>query len=271
MTTPAEAPVGIGLAVWTNQLPMTALLNGAPVRLSSFTAKPVRVNYTFSATNGPIASGTLEFAPGETVKTIYSPGFDEPYPWLRLVLSDPANGELTGETALTFQGSLALPQLSFGVPTNQWSADRLPESVFLTLSAPALCSVKVDFRLEGAGQVLTNGNVAFTPGQSTLLVPMPTVNPGDYDLLRLSLSNPLHAQLSGITTLYLLRADAPGAAPRLNASTFDPGQLTLAWADGTYKLVQSDAVNGPWTNVPPRSPAFISQTNLQTFFRLRKP
>ena len=33
-TAPADAPVGIGLAVWTNQQTMTNLLSGVPVRLS---------------------------------------------------------------------------------------------------------------------------------------------------------------------------------------------------------------------------------------------
>jgi hypothetical protein len=44
MTTPPDAAVGIGLALWPNQRVPAMLTNGVPVRLSSFTTKTVTVN-----------------------------------------------------------------------------------------------------------------------------------------------------------------------------------------------------------------------------------
>ncbi|MBI5386525.1 MAG: immunoglobulin domain-containing protein [Verrucomicrobia bacterium] len=95
MTTPPDAPVGIGLAVRTNRLKLADLTNGVPVRLSSFTTHFVSVDYLVSGTNGPVASGTVEFAPGETVKTIPPlwPATNEPV--LQVALQNPVRGEIT--------------------------------------------------------------------------------------------------------------------------------------------------------------------------------
>ena len=70
MGTPASAPVGIGLAIRTNRLSLAQLTNGIPVRLSSFTTNFVSVDYVLLGTNGPVASGILQFAPGETLKNL---------------------------------------------------------------------------------------------------------------------------------------------------------------------------------------------------------
>ena len=70
MTTPPDAPVGIGLALRTNRFGLAQITNGVPVRLSSFTTNFVSVDYAVVGTNGPVASGTLQFAPGETLKNI---------------------------------------------------------------------------------------------------------------------------------------------------------------------------------------------------------
>ena len=52
MSTPPDAPVGVGLAAWTNQFAMSALFNGVPVRLSSFTTNEVSVGYVFEDAGG---------------------------------------------------------------------------------------------------------------------------------------------------------------------------------------------------------------------------
>jgi hypothetical protein len=97
MSSPPDAPVGIGLALWPTQLVPAALTNGVPVRLSSFTTHPVTVQYSVATGNGTLASGTLTFTPGETVKRIVLPpasvaGID----LVRVQLSQPTGGELTG-------------------------------------------------------------------------------------------------------------------------------------------------------------------------------
>ena len=95
MTTPPDAPVGIGLALRTNQFELTQITNGVPVRLSSFTTNWVSVDYVVLGSNGPVANGTLSFSPGETVKNIPSvwPGANEQI--LEVLLKNPTHGELT--------------------------------------------------------------------------------------------------------------------------------------------------------------------------------
>ena len=95
MTTPPDAPVGIGLAVWTNRIALADLTNGVPVRLSSFTTNFVSVDYAILGTNGTLASGTVQFAPGETVKTIpaFWPATNDQV--LEVALKNPVRGEIT--------------------------------------------------------------------------------------------------------------------------------------------------------------------------------
>jgi hypothetical protein len=96
MTTPPAAPVGIGLALWSNQLTAEDLTNGVPVRLSSFTTNFVSVDYELINSGGTFQSGTLQFAPGETLQKLppYWPGAGESL--LGVALKDPARGEVTG-------------------------------------------------------------------------------------------------------------------------------------------------------------------------------
>ena len=104
MTTPADAPVGIGLALWPEQLSMASLTNGVPVRLSSFTTHQVHVDFTVHekpGNAGLLASGTLIFAPGETVKKIIvSPATVAGVNAVRVTLDNPVGGEITGDARL---------------------------------------------------------------------------------------------------------------------------------------------------------------------------
>ena len=98
MTTPAAALVGIGLAAWPEQLALGILTNGLPVRLSSFTVHPVTVDYSVATASGLIASGTLTFTPGETVKKIIlAPALLQGASIVQVVLSNPTGGEITGD------------------------------------------------------------------------------------------------------------------------------------------------------------------------------
>jgi hypothetical protein len=103
MTTPPDADVGIGLALYEGQRPIAAISNRVPVRLSSFTTHHVSVNYTFEAPSRLIAQGTVEFAPGETVKFISLesalPAGSDP---VRLRLRDAQRGQVTGQPELWY-------------------------------------------------------------------------------------------------------------------------------------------------------------------------
>jgi hypothetical protein len=100
MSTPADAPVGIGFAAWNLQLRGADLTNGIPVRLSSFTTNVVSVDYAIETPDTSVASGTLTFAPGETVKHIFGDpsALGGATTW-RVALKNASGGEVTGDPA----------------------------------------------------------------------------------------------------------------------------------------------------------------------------
>ncbi len=100
MTTPPNAPVGLGLALWTLQITAADLTNGIPVRLSSFTTNSVTVNYAIETPTTVLTSGTMTFAPGETVKNIFAnPSVLGSATTWRVALANPSGGEITGSAA----------------------------------------------------------------------------------------------------------------------------------------------------------------------------
>lgn len=114
MTTPVDAPVGIGLALWPQQLNVAALTNGVPVRLSSFTTHPVSVDFTVESQSGTLTNVTLVFTAGETVKRVaLPPAAVQGVEVVRIGLSNPVGGELTG-TATSY---LAAPSVAGELPS----------------------------------------------------------------------------------------------------------------------------------------------------------
>ena len=97
-----EGKVGVGWAVPSSKSAGEVLPEGLPVRLSTFTTKTVTVEYSVESEKGPLASGTLTFLPGETVKKVF---IDEEElagnSYFLFTLSDPTNAELTGEETLS--------------------------------------------------------------------------------------------------------------------------------------------------------------------------
>lgn len=108
MTTPADADVGVGFALRATQFGMDALTNALPVRLSSFTTNAVSVAYRVETPAAVLATGTVTFTPGETVKTIPAPGVPgADVALLRVQLADPVHAQLTGASAVCFARSAA--------------------------------------------------------------------------------------------------------------------------------------------------------------------
>ncbi|MEN6427130.1 MAG: hypothetical protein ABFE13_17380 [Phycisphaerales bacterium] len=102
LPTPAET-VGIGIAAMEDALDSASLAKGIPVRLSTFTTHEVSVDYTIDSGSQELASGTLRFTPGETVRRIDCPA-DESLCEIRVTLSNPVNSEITGLQTLTIRG-----------------------------------------------------------------------------------------------------------------------------------------------------------------------
>ena len=224
MTIPLNAPVGVGLAVWTNQFALSSLFNGVPVRLSSFTTNTVTVNYSFADTNGvPLAVGALAFAPGETLKRIYPGGFNvAPQSFVRVLLTGAANGELTGQTNVTFLGSASAPQLFCWASTNVFSSGRLPEGLLAKLSAPSGLPVSVNYAYAAGGSTLGSGTLTFAPGETVKWIDPAGINPLAADSIQLTLSNPSNAPLTGITSMIY------GTPPPTVSFAVGASQLALA-------------------------------------------
>lgn len=204
MTTPPEAPVGIGIALWTNQLAMAELVEGVPVRLSSFTTNNVAVNYEITdATPATLATRTVVFAAGETLKRIYATDFNlQDLSEVRVILSNPVNGELTGETMATFLGSATLPELSLaGVAEPVVLGRRMQEGVFLFLNQPSAGLVSVDYTYESSGLEIESGTFVFDPPATWQSVMPQGINPFDYSHLNLTISNATGAVLSGVASV----------------------------------------------------------------------
>lgn len=98
--------VGVAVSSYAAaQADTSAFPNTFTVRLSSFSSKTVTVDWSVvgktdpnSSTETTLASGTLDFAPGEMFKTI-SPVVASPgnFAQLRVALTNPVNAEVTGE------------------------------------------------------------------------------------------------------------------------------------------------------------------------------
>jgi hypothetical protein len=78
------------------------------VHLSSFITNTVSVNYVIDTPSGIIASGTLQFLPGDLTRTIFLP--DTPNSDIvRVTLSNPTNGQLSGASRVYYVRSLNGP------------------------------------------------------------------------------------------------------------------------------------------------------------------
>lgn len=70
--------------------------------------------------------------------------------------------------------------------------------------------------------------------------------------------------------LELIANMLPPAVPQtLRFGKWD-GQFTFGWTDGSYVLDQAPTVTGTWQQVTAPSPVFITPTNQQQYFRLRR-
>jgi hypothetical protein len=96
--------VGAAVTSYNPQTLTTAYTGQFVVRLSTFSSKPVSVDYairgrlSIAAPEATLGSGTLSFAPGETLKSVSSPvASPANYQYLHVALSNPVNAEVTGD------------------------------------------------------------------------------------------------------------------------------------------------------------------------------
>lgn len=119
LAAPADT-VGAGLAVREDVLDVSELTNRIAVGLSSFSTKPVSVDYTIDTEDGPYDSGSLLFVPGETVKYIeFVPPAMEDLREVRITLGNPVNAEITGYRQMTYMVPYEL-RVPLIVEGDQW-------------------------------------------------------------------------------------------------------------------------------------------------------
>jgi hypothetical protein len=244
MSTPPGAPVGIGFATWGSQFAMSAIFNGVPVGLSSFTTNPVSVSYSFETTNGMVlANNILTFAPGETIKRIYPSGFDlSGFSAVQVVLSPGQGGQLTGVTNVLFQGSVAAPQIFCRVAAGQIDLARIGEGVPVALTAPAAHSINVSFLFEIDSTTLMSDTLTFAPGETLQWANPLAFDWQSYDMVRMQLYNPQGATLTAVTKIYFVKTTP---APILPATVLVASGLGSVWR---YRDVASAAPLG-WQNL----------------------
>jgi hypothetical protein len=201
------------------------------VRLDTPGSDTVRVDYaTVPGTAGGSGvdfldqTGTLSFAPGETVKTIRiavtDDGLNEPDEKFQVVLSNPVHAALEQATGTaTILAAATPPSVSVGDAAVDEGAGFATFTV--TLDHQSLDEVKVDFKTQsgtataGADFTAVNGTLTFPAGQTTATIQVPilndTANEGteQFDVV---LSNPVAAVLgdaTGTATLAASDTQAP--------------------------------------------------------------
>ncbi|MGI8604541.1 MAG: hypothetical protein ACR2OZ_16335 [Verrucomicrobiales bacterium] len=113
----ANSNVGVDLLVDQRQNFILNYQGTFDVRLSTFSAKPVSVHYSLigktspdAASEATLMSGTVNFAPGETVKTIsLAPPGLESFGFLRVGLDSPINAEMIGAPVFYYSSEGAPP------------------------------------------------------------------------------------------------------------------------------------------------------------------
>ncbi len=94
MRTPPGAAVGLGFANW-DPLTLASLSNGIPLRLSTFATNVISAGYVVHTPSTTLATGTVTFQPGETVKYVFAAGTVSTQDLVRVALSNPVGCELT--------------------------------------------------------------------------------------------------------------------------------------------------------------------------------
>ena len=98
ITAAGDADVGVGLALRAPTVTLQQLTNAVPVRLSTFSTNFVAVDYAIETPSATLASGTLQFVPGEIVKNVHITAADtQGQTIIRVRLANPVRAEITAQ------------------------------------------------------------------------------------------------------------------------------------------------------------------------------
>ena len=215
------------------------------VTLSATSGLPVSVNFATSsgtATSGAdftSAAGTLNFAPGETTKTITVPilqdAFDELDETFTVNLANPANATiLDGQGVGTIVDNDAVPTLRINDVTRNEAAGTMTFTV--TLSAASGLPVSVTFATSsgtatsGADFTPAAGTLSFAPGETTKSIVVTIANDPIFEQ-----SERYNVRLSGAVNATITDATGIGTIldNGLGGGGTDNDTPTLAVSDAT--------------------------------------
>jgi hypothetical protein len=211
--TPANAPVGLGFATWTNRFKLAQITNGVPVRLSIFSPATVTCVYLLRGDGVVRGSGFLTFEAGRMIQWISATNIN-PFDYANVTvgLYDPSGAEITGLQQVSFETTP--PALSLASGSGPLDLNLFASGVPIRLSDPALAGTTVDFEVAGNRVGMTNGTLAIATGATSATLFAPTINTNENDFIQVTLRNPRKAVLAGPDTAYYVRSTAaPPAAP----------------------------------------------------------
>lgn len=202
------------------------------VKLSRPTTQSVSVNYAtvpgsaVAPSDFTSVSGTITFAPGQTVAQVVVPIVDpvdgEPEEKFTLALSSPVNATLANAS-----GSCTIPEKNPTefpvVSVNDVSGSTIVFTVSLSKahSVQASISYSTQSRTAIAGQDFTavNGTLVFAPGETSKTVSVPVLAKSDQDLsLKLALASPSKLTLYRIKTGIGTITPDPDVVAKVNAA-----------------------------------------------------
>jgi photosystem II stability/assembly factor-like uncharacterized protein len=254
-----------------------------PIYLSAQTSRNVSVNYStvgFTATSGvdftPV-SGTLNFAPGETVKNIsvsitgdMRDEFNEDF---GIALTDAVHATVILAPIIFILDDDPLPSISItDIMVNEGNSGTTGAVFNVSLSAPSGKSVSVQFNTangtatSGSDYTATSGLVSFTPGQTSKTITVlvngdTTVEPNETFLVNLfSPSAATISKAQGVATIL----DDEGQIPL--QVILEPGSGQAAGVDSLLFVRDPFTVlnRAQWFNLSdPNTKVLVFLRNLQ--------
>jgi hypothetical protein len=202
----------ISLALATNRIAGSRLIEGVLARLSTPSALPVTLNYRYEAPGLVLSSGTLVFNPMETSKLIRPELNALEHETVVLSVNQPTNAVLEGFTEVVYNRPPL--EVRLGLNAVQQPLDTFTNGVAVALNSPAPSGVGVDYQIAISGTVLAQGTLDFAPGEIAKTLPLSLVEPGGADVVRVSLSQPVRVACAGVTNAYYVRTSVSPPPPR---------------------------------------------------------
>lgn len=153
-------------------------------------------------------------------------------------------------------------------PAAQQDLATITNGIWVKLSSFITNSVSVGYTIDTPAGVLASGTLAFGPGDLAKAIPGLIPNPQIFDLIRVTLSNPVNGQLASITRLFFV--SSAGNQPRLGLAQF-PDETLVYWSQNGSVLQQSMEPSGAWETLTNfYSPVPVWPTNTEQFYRLKQ-